>query len=269
MSQALKVLFKPLEDLELTIGECLEFITREHEARIEAETANRQKDIFLAMVSHELRNPLHSMIGWIKLLRYGKLEESIAKQAMEAIERSIRAQTRLVNDLVDFSRISNGKLQLELREVEVAPIIENSLNDIQLSAEAKQIQLIRQINPNLGRIKADQQRLEQVMLNLLLNAVKFTPCGGEVKVKAERTVSEVEVKVTDSGRGIDSSFLPFVFDPFSQDNRLDHEKQIGLGLGLSIARQIIEQHGGAMVAESPGLGQGATFCVKFPAIFTR
>jgi signal transduction histidine kinase len=266
MSEAQKVLFIPLSEFERTLTQCYEVIKLEREARGKAELANRQKDAFLAIVSHEMRNTLNPIIGWTKLLRSGKTDECGIRQAIEAIERSAKIQKQLVNDLLDAAQISNGKLHLNFKEFKVVSVIENVMLNIQPAAEAKQIRLTRKIDPNLGSIIADPRRLEQVLLNLFSNSLKFTPPGGKIEIKARPTATGIELSVTDSGRGISAGYLPFVFEQFSQENEKDDEK--GCGLGLSIARQIINRQGGTITAESAGRDAGATFVIKLPKVCT-
>ncbi len=264
MSDPLAELFKPFEKIECEIGECFKFARRSHESRLEAENAARRKDAFLAAVSHELRNTVHSIGGWVNLLCSGKLDESAAQQAVEAIQRGVRLQTKLVEDLLDASQIGSGRFRLNLRETEITPVIEGVLNDLAVLADAKQIELAATLAPDLGNLTADSERLEQVLWNLVSNAIKFTPPRGKVRVQTKRTDSGIEVQVTDSGRGIDADFLPLIFDPFSQAKPFIGGNQKGLGLGLSIVRQIVELHGGNISASSAGCNQGATFTVQIP-----
>lgn len=257
-------LFKPLKNLEDTIGECREFIKREHAARECAEAANRQKDEFLIIIAHELRNPMNSIIGWLEMLQGEKLNEPTTKRAIEAIKRGVKLQAKILEDLFDVSRISTGKLRLNLHEIEVAPVLERVLNDFKVLAEAKQIEIKAIFSPNLGRLTADSYRLEQVLWNLLSNAVKFTANGGKIRVTAERQEFHLEIAVSDTGQGIDSKFLPFIFEPFRQAEHSVDERRDGLGLGLSIVRRIIELHGGSIKADSVGCGQGAVFTIRLP-----
>jgi signal transduction histidine kinase len=262
MSDPRAALFKPLEKLEETLGEYFELLKSEREARVRAETANRQKDEFLMIVAHELRNPLNLIAGWLKLLQCEKLNEQAARRAIEAINRGVKRQVSLIEDLLDVSQISNGKLHLNLREIEIAPVLEDILSDFKVLAEAKQIDLETVFASNLGRLTADPYRLEQVLWNLLANAVKFTARGGKICVEAGRQEPYVEITVSDTGRGIDTEFLPFVFEPFRQAERSADAKPEGLGLGLSIVRQIIELHGGSIKADSAGCGHGAVFTIQ-------
>lgn len=264
MSDPLANLFKPLNEIEWIIDECFEFVRREHEIRLEAENANRRKDAFLAVVSHELRNTLNSIGGWVNLLCSGRLDESAAQQAVEAIKRGVKLQTKLVEDLLDVSQISSGTLRLNFRETEISSVIKGVLNDAGVLADAKQIELETTLEPDLGILTADSERLEQVLWNLVSNAIKFTPPQGKVSVRTKRTDSCIEMQVTDTGRGIEPEFLPQIFDPFSQSEPFSDGNQKGLGLGLSIVRQIVELHGGNINACSAGFNQGATFKVQIP-----
>lgn len=268
MNEAQKVLLIPLSEFERTVAQCFEVIELEREARGRAELANHQKDAFLAIVSHEMRNALNPIIGWTRLLRSGKTDECGIRQAIEAIERSAEIQKQLVNDLLDTAQISNGKLHLNFKEFKVAAVIENVMLNIRPAAEAKQIRLTRKIDSNLGSIVADPQRIEQVLLNLFSNSIKFTPSGGKVEIQARRTAAGIELSVADNGRGISPSYLPFIFERFSQEYEKGDATTFGLGLGLSIVRQIINQHGGTVIAESAGRGAGTTFVIKLPKFCT-
>ena len=264
MSDLTVALFKPFEKFEETAGECIELLTREREARVRAETANRQKDEFLMIVAHELRNSMNSIVGWLELLRHEELSGPIARKAIESINRGVKRQVKLIADLLDLSQISNGKLRLDLREVEMVPVLEEALNEFKVLAEARQIELEVNFGRNLGRLTADSHRLEQVLSNLLANAVKFTGDGGKICVTAAQKELHLEITVSDTGQGIDSEFLPFVFEPFRQVEQNANGKREGLGLGLSIVRQIINLHGGTIKADSAGCGKGSTFTIRLP-----
>jgi PAS domain S-box-containing protein len=237
---------------------------REQAARGDAETANRVKDEFLATLSHELRTPLTSILGWARTLRVRKLDEAMSTRALEAIERNARAQAQLVDDLLDVSRIITGKLRLEVQPVELHPVVEAALDAVSPAADAKNIQLDLDVDPDAGVIVGDANRLQQIVWNLLSNAVKFTPAGGSVAVAVRGVGSEVEIVVRDSGRGIDAGFLPYIFDRFRQADSGTTRTHGGLGLGLAIVRHLAEMHGGSVAATSPGKGQGATFTVRLP-----
>lgn len=258
------LLFKPFEKFEETLGECSELLTREREARVRAETANRQKDDFLMIVAHELRNSMNSIAGWVELLRHEKLNGPTAKTAIWSINQSVKRQVKLVEDLLDVSQIRHGKFCLSLREIEIVPVLEDVLKNFRLLTEARQIELKAIFAPNLERLTADSHRLEQVLWNLLANAVKFTGDGGKICVTAAQKELHLEISVSDTGQGIDSEFLPFVFEPFRQAGYSANGKRQGLGLGLSIVRQIIELHGGSIKADSGGCGKGSVFTIRLP-----
>jgi signal transduction histidine kinase len=250
-------------------AECVGVVAREREARARAEAANRRKDDFLAVVAHELRNPLHSMAGWMRLLRSGRLDGPNADRAIESIERGIKAQTRLVEDLLDYSRVINGRLRLELRETDVVPIIEAAVDAMSPAAEEKGVYLNATLFSCAGRVMADPLRLQQVVCNLLSNALKFTARGGGVLIESGYQDSDAQIKVTDTGQGIEPGYLPFVFERFSQGEHSAYGTATGLGLGLSIVKQIVELHGGSVSAQSPGAGKGTTFIVRLPLCHTR
>jgi PAS domain S-box-containing protein len=238
----------------------------EQTARAEAERANRIKDEFLAVLSHELRSPLNPILGWSQLLIGGKLSAAKTAQAFETIERNARLQSQLIEDLLDVSRILQGKLRLNVAPVNIATIILSALETVQLAAEAKKIQVQTILNPDVGLVVGDTGRLQQIMWNLLSNAVKFTPEGGRVEVKLAQIAREVQIQISDTGKGIIPDFLPYVFEHFRQEDGATTRKFGGLGLGLAIVRQLIELHGGRVFAESPGEGQGATFTVRLPLL---
>jgi PAS domain S-box-containing protein len=241
-----------------------EALRQAQEARQQAEEASRLKDEFLATVSHELRTPLTSMMGWIGMLRHGKLEEETARKAMETIDRNVKSQAQLVEDLLDISRIVSGKMHLNVRPVEPSSIINAAVDAIRHAAEAKNIRLQMIVDPSTGAVAGDYERLQQVVWNLLSNAVKFTPKGGRVEVRLERVESNVEVTVSDNGKGIRPEFLPFVFERFSQADGSTTRAYGGLGVGLAIVKSIVEQHGGTVRASSEGEDQGASFTVSLP-----
>ncbi|MBW4492914.1 MAG: PAS domain S-box protein [Oscillatoria princeps RMCB-10] len=236
----------------------------ERAARAEAEAANRMKDEFLAVLSHELRSPLNPMLGWVQMLLSRKLSEEKTRTALETIERNVRLQTQLIDDLLDVSRIIRGKLKLNPRFVELAGAIEAALNVVRQAAEAKGIHIETELDRHAGVVLADTNRLQQVVWNLLSNAIKFTPSGGRVTVRLEGAGDCVQLQVSDTGIGISPDFLPFVFDRFRQADSSTTRSYGGLGLGLAIVRHLVEQHGGTVSAASPGEGQGATFAVKLP-----
>ncbi|HEX8145264.1 MAG TPA: HAMP domain-containing sensor histidine kinase [Pyrinomonadaceae bacterium] len=241
-----------------------QMIIREREARRAAETANRAKDEFLATVTHELRTPLSVIKGWAGMLLQGEVEGEAAHVALETIKRNAGIQQHLIDDLLDISRIANGKMRVDARETDLVPVIEDAIGIAALAAQAKDIRLHANYDWAAGSVFGDPERLQQVFWNLLSNAVKFTPEGGRIEVRLERVDSFARVTVTDTGKGIDPEFLPFVFDRFSQENGATSKRKGGLGLGLSVVRHLVEMHGGTVRAESPGVGLGATFAVTLP-----
>jgi len=234
-------------------------------AVVVAETATRARDEFLASVSHELRTPLTSIVGWIQLLREEKDPVNIA-EGLETIERNARAQSRLIEDILDFSRINAGKLRLDVHPIELIDIIGAAIEVVRPAADAKGVTLESVLDPSSGLVSGDADRLQQVAWNLLSNAVKFTPRGGRVQVRLQRVTSHSELTVSDTGEGISRDFLPFVFDRFSQADSTSSRKHGGLGLGLGIVRHLVELHGGTVQAFSSGLGNGSTFVVRLPLV---
>jgi len=230
----------------------------------EAREANRLKDEFLATLSHELRTPLTAILGWAHMLREGQVEGAAAARAFETIERNARAQARLVDDLLDVSRIVTGKLRLDLVPVSPHSFVDPAAEAVRPAAEAKGVRLEKVIDAGAGYLLGDPARLQQVVWNLLSNAVKFTPEGGLVQVRLERAGSQVEIAVSDTGAGIDPAFLPHVFERFRQADQRTSRQYGGLGLGLSIVRHLVELHGGSVRADSPGEGAGSTFTVTLP-----
>lgn len=239
-------------------------LARERNSREEAEAANRSKDEFLAMVSHELRTPLNAITGWTSMLLAGELEPSRVKRALETIERNARSQAQLIDDLLDIGRITSGNLRVETSTVDVAEIAEMALESVRLAAQAKGIVLVDAIDSSAGQLKGDADRLKQIIWNLLTNAIKFTPKGGRVALRVARHESEIEIRVEDTGGGIPSAFLPYVFDRFKQADGTMTRAKGGLGLGLAIVKHLVELHGGTIEARSEGLGKGATFVVLLP-----
>jgi len=233
-------------------------------ARAEAEAANRSKDQFLAVVSHELRNPLSPILLWTRLLREGRLDEARSRQAIDAIERGARSQAALVEDLLDVSRIVSGRLRLDVQATDLAAVVADTVETVRPSAEAKHIELRTVIDPAASAVTGDPQRLQQVVWNLLSNAVKFTPRGGRVRVTLARVGSDAELSVVDNGAGIAEHLLPRVFERFWQADASATREQGGLGLGLAITRHLVELHGGTVAVESQGPGQGSTFRVRLP-----
>jgi len=233
-------------------------------ARSEAERASRMKDEFLATLSHELRTPLTAILGWSQLLRSGKADAETQAQGIDTIDRNARAQTQIIEDLLDMSRITSGKIRLDVQRVDVADVIKAAIETVTPAAEAKNIRVVPVIDPMAGRVSGDPARLQQVLWNLLLNAIKFTPKGGRVQVLLERVNSHIEISVIDTGQGIDTKFLPHVFDRFRQADSSTTRSHGGLGLGLAIVKQLVELHGGTVQARSAGEGKGSTFVVMLP-----
>lgn len=235
-------------------------------AQTEAEQANRLKDEFLATASHELRTPLTAVVGWSRLLRTGKLDAENSARALESIERNATLQTKLIDDLLDVSRIITGKLTLDRRPLEIAHVVSDAVNTVRPAADAKNIAIETSFDADAEPVLGDANRLQQVLWNLLSNAVKFTPKNGRIDVSLQRVNSEVQVSVGDSGEGISSEFLPYVFDRFSQGDGKTTRSHTGLGLGLAIVRQLVELHGGTVKAHSDGPGRGATFRLRLPVL---
>jgi PAS domain S-box-containing protein len=249
--------------------ELVSLLGREKAARAEAEAANRAKDEFLATVSHELRTPLHSISGWVQILSTGKLDEEASAHAFEAIQRAAKAQTRLIEDILDASRIITGKLHLEIRPVDLATIVQEALDTVRPVAGVKAIEITAEFDPRGGLVSGDSARLQQVVWNLLSNAIKFTPRAGRVSVSLQCEESHVELRVVDTGQGINPAFLPFVYDRFRQANNTSARKHGGLGLGLAIVRHLVEMHGGTVQADSQGEGLGSTFSVRLPLMIAK
>ncbi|HKX30281.1 MAG TPA: hybrid sensor histidine kinase/response regulator [Blastocatellia bacterium] len=241
-----------------------QLFAQEQAARAKAEAANRLKDEFLALVSHELRSPLNAINGWTKILRAGRLTPDETAQALAIIERNAWVQTQLIEDLLDVSSIIMGKLKMERQAVDVEVMIGAALDTMRPAAEAKQIRLERLSEPLDLVLKADPNRLQQAIWNLISNAVKFTPAGGQVGVEVARAGEQVRISVSDTGIGIAPDFLPYVFERFRQAELAIGRKYGGLGLGLAIVRHIVELHGGEVEAVSEGMGRGATFTIKLP-----
>ncbi|WP_164928427.1 hybrid sensor histidine kinase/response regulator [Gloeobacter violaceus] len=236
----------------------------EQAAKVDAEEANRLKDEFLATLSHELRSPLTAILGWTKLLRQVDLGAVRAAHALEVIERNALAQNQLIEDLLDISRIVAGKLRIEAAAVDLAGVIEAAIGTVRPAAQARAIEVDTEIEPGVPLLMGDATRLQQVVWNLLANAVKFTPNGGRVRVRLSRRGTAAEVAVSDSGLGIAPHLLPHVFERFRQADSSSTRSHGGLGLGLAIVRQLVELHSGTVSAASPGEGQGATFTVRLP-----
>ena len=239
------------------------------EARIRAELANRAKDEFLATASHELRTPLNAILGWSRLLKEGFLDAAKTARAIETIERNANAQVQLIEDILDGSRIITGKLHLEVRSVDLTTVINAALDAVRPSAAAKNISLQVALDSSAARIKGDPDRLQQVVWNLMNNAIKFTPKGGSIDVSLARVGTSIELAVKDSGQGIPADFLPHVFERFRQADATTTRRHGGLGLGLALVRHLAEAHGGTVRAESAGVGLGSKFVVVLPVQAVR
>jgi PAS domain S-box-containing protein len=252
------------KQLELERNRLLEL---EQLARAQAESANRAKDNFVAMVSHDLRAPLNSILGWTRLLKAGKIDPKATARALEIIERSAKSQSRLIEDLLDVSRMIQGQLQLVLTPVSLITVIEYAIEQITPVVADKQIQLESRIDVTVGSILGDLNRLQQILSNLLSNAVKFTPSGGRIEISLESLGSDAQIQIIDTGKGMSSEFLPYVFERFTQEESgTARAVNQGLGLGLAIVRHLVEKHGGTITAESLGEGLGSTFTIKLPLI---
>jgi signal transduction histidine kinase/ActR/RegA family two-component response regulator len=257
LSRANDDLRREVAEREKAEQERAQLLVREREA-------NRLKDEFLATLSHELRTPLNAILGWTKLLRANAVPVAAIDRALEKVERNAQIQSRLVEDLLEVSRIASGKLHLEVREVDLVSIVNRAVDSIRPTAEARGVTLERHFKAPSITTAGDGDRLQQVVWNLLSNAVKFTPSGGVVRISLQREALFDELKVSDTGMGIDPAFLPNVFDTFRQADASSTRAHGGLGLGLSIVRHLSELHGGAVEAESAGPGKGATFTVRLP-----
>jgi len=253
-------------ELQSQIEARSKLLASEKLARSEAERANRLKDEFLATISHELRNPLNAIMGWAHMMRLGKLTPANAERAVETIYRNAKSQAQLVADLLDVSRIISGKLRLDVRTIDLINIVNAAIDSIRPAADVKGIRLQTMLDPAAGPISGDADRLQQIVWNLLTNAVKFTPKGGKIQVKVQRIDSHVEIVVSDSGVGISKEFLPHVFDRFRQADASTTRIHGGLGLGLSIVHQLVDLHGGGASVHSDGEGKGATFTITLPFV---
>jgi len=242
-----------------------QLLQAEQAARSKAEAANRLKDEFLATLSHELRTPLNSMLGWMQLLRTRKLSPATTARALETVERNAKFQKQLIEDLLDLSRIIRGKFHLETGACDLVPVIEAALDTIRPAAQSKSIHL-ETVFTSVGGVLGDPDRLQQIVWNLLANAVKFTPKKGRVEVRLQQVGSVAQIQVSDNGKGISGEFLPYVFERFLQADSTSTRSYGGLGLGLAIVRHLVELHGGTVKADSPGEGQGATFTVSLPLV---
>lgn len=248
--------------------ENVRLLHQESTARATAEESNRLKDEFLATVSHELRTPLTAILGWSRMLQSESLDDEMAVNAIETIRRNAKAQSQIIDDILDVSRIITGKLAMELDPLELAPVIEAAADVVRPTAEAKGIRIVTELPDRPMVVAGDSNRLQQIVWNLLSNAIKFTPSGGRVLLKVQELGSQVEIRVTDDGQGISQDFLPFVFDRFRQADSTTTRQHGGLGLGLAIARHLVEIHGGTIRATSDGKDKGSTFVVLLPRLGT-
>jgi signal transduction histidine kinase/ActR/RegA family two-component response regulator len=244
-------------------------ITQAEMGRVAAETAMQTKDEFLALVSHEIRTPLNAILGWSQVLRTSISDADVATHASAAIERNALMQKKLINDLLDHSRITRGALRLEVAPVNLGSVVEAACDAVRPAAAAKSIELVKTIDPTVGEVVGDADRLQQAVWNLLSNAVKFTPAKGRVEVRLERVDPHATITVTDTGKGIAEQFLPHVFEQYRQSDEPGLPKHSGLGLGLTLARRIVELHGGSIHAASGGVGLGATFRINLPVPAVR
>ena len=244
-------------------------IDAEHQALEKAEDANRMKEEFLATVSHELRNPLNAIVGWIHLLRSGNLNAGKSSKALETVERNVHLQTALIDDILDVSRISRGKINMTFRAVPMRAVVDAALAAVRPTADAKGIALEFEMTAQADEVRGDPDRLQQIVWNLLSNAIKFTPRAGRITVRIEQREDDLTLAVHDTGQGISPDFLPRVFDRFSQADSGSTRAHGGLGLGLSIVRNLVELHAGTVEATSDGPGKGATFSIRLPLLNSR
>ncbi len=267
-------IMQDITERKLAEEERNQLLLREQAARAQAEAANRSKDDFLAIVSHELRTPMTAILGWAGMLQTGMLDEDRVSDAIETIERNANSQMQLIEDLLDISRIVQGNLSLNFSSINLVEVIADAIEVVQPSADNKNIQLECVLDTPVELIRGDSDRLQQVVWNLLCNAIKFTPNGGRVEVRLsvvsdseqQATDNYAQIQVSDTGKGISADFLPYVFERFRQADSTSTRSNKGLGLGLAIARHLVELHGGTIQAESAGIGQGATFTVMLPLL---
>jgi PAS domain S-box-containing protein len=262
--KAEEALKKAMEEAAVANRERLQLLDSEREARSQAERASRMKDEFLATLSHELRTPLNAVLGWANILRHGNLQGEELKQGLDIIERNARVQAQIIEDLLDMSRIISGKVRLDVQWIELPAVLNESIETLRSTAQAKGVHLRASLDPFARPISGDPSRLQQVFWNLLNNAIKFTPKDGKVEVLLKHASTEVQVSVIDTGEGIAPEFLPYIFDRFQQGDASTTRRHGGLGLGLAIVKQLVELHGGKVRVQSDGLGKGATFSVHLP-----
>jgi signal transduction histidine kinase/CheY-like chemotaxis protein len=260
----LKIANDELVKLRSVNHDAVEVGQTENTRRVESERLGRIKDEFLANLSHEIRTPLNAILGWSQLLEPGKTSEADLIEGLKVITRNARTQARLIDDLLDMSRIVSGKMRLDVQKVNLPAVIDAAIESVKPAAQAKGIKLQKVIDPIAGAVTGDPNRLQQVVWNLLTNAIKFTPRGGNVQVVVERSNSHVELSVSDTGKGIPADFLPHVFERFSQADNSSRRRYSGLGLGLAIVKSLAELHGGSVRVKSGGEGKGTTFIVSLP-----
>jgi len=258
------VVFIDIDERKQTEQERVQLLQREHALRTQAEAANRAKDDFLATLSHELRTPLNAILGWTQTLQHGDADRQTVQRALAQIDASANAQAKLINDLLNVADIGAGRLRLDIQPVNLVPLVDSIVESLRPAILARDITFESLIDPEAGALSGDPARLQQIVWNLLSNAVKFTPHGGHITLALSRTDSQIEVSVTDDGEGISGEFLPYVFDRFRQADASIKRRHGGLGLGLAIVRHLAELHGGTVVAESKGEGQGSRFAVHLP-----
>jgi PAS domain S-box-containing protein len=258
------VVFIDIDERKRTEQERVELLQREHALRTQAEAANRAKDDFLATLSHELRTPLNAILGWTQTLQHGDADRATVQRALAQIDASANAQAKLINDLLNVADIGSGRLRLDIQPVNLIALVDSIVESLRPAITARDITFEPVIDPEAGSLSGDPARLQQIVWNLLSNAVKFTPHGGHITLGLSRAGSQIEISVADSGEGISSEFLPYVFDRFRQADASIKRRHGGLGLGLAIVRHLTELHGGTVMAESKGEGQGSRFCVQLP-----
>jgi signal transduction histidine kinase/ActR/RegA family two-component response regulator len=257
------------DQAQKAIKEREEALIREQEVRKQAEIASQSKDEFLGLLSHELRTPLNAILGWTRMLTSSQMDEATVTSAIQTIDRNARLQARLIEDMLDVSRIMSGKLRLDTQPVDLTSVIHAAVDTLRPAAEAKEIRVYVVLDYGVGQVLGDSVRLQQITWNLLSNAIKFTPKQGSVKVFLERVNSHLELTVSDTGSGIEEEFLPYVFDRFRQADSSTTKKYGGLGLGLAIVKQLVELHGGTVEAANRKDESGAIFTVKLPLMVVR
>jgi signal transduction histidine kinase/ActR/RegA family two-component response regulator len=264
LQDRLKAATDELTKLRSVNHDAVEVGQTESTRRVEAERLGRIKDEFLANLSHEIRTPLNAILGWSQLLEPGKTSQADLIEGLQVITRNARTQARLIDDLLDMSRIISGKMRLDVQKMNLPAVIDAAIESVKPAAQAKGVKLQKVIDPIAGPVTGDPNRMQQVVWNLLTNAIKFTPKGGSVQVVVERSNSHVELSISDTGKGIPADFLPHVFERFSQADDSARRGYTGLGLGLAIVKSLVELHGGSVRVKSGGEGKGTTFIVSLP-----